>query len=376
MKGYFRKRGDKWSFTIDIGVDPATGKRKQKTKSGFKTKKEAQSACASIIDQIQKGYSFNNDNVKLGEFLDHWLEAVAKHRVKPSTFINYNRALQRRVKPVIGLMKIKDLRLHHGEKMVNDMINEDKSPRYIEYTFTVLGSALKHAIKTELILKNPFEFLELPRARRRNYEVWDNQELIKFINFLKMDNLFYMVPLVIAAQTGLRRSEFLGLTWDKIDYERKKLIIDQSLMFDEVSKGFVFGDLKRESSYRTITINDSLITLLKEHRRRQSEMKLAHGQDYDNRNLVCCMPNGKPIYPRQLSMHMDKISKLAGLKKIRIHDLRHSHATMLLRLGENTKIVSERLGHGSTKITADTYSHVTPDMQENTAQKIEQAFNS
>lgn len=374
MKGYFRKRGNKWSFTIDIGKDPSTGKRKQKTKGGFKTKKEAQAECASLIEKLNKGYSFDNDNVTVGEYLDHWLETVAKHRVKPPTFINYNRVVQCRAKPVLGFLKLKDVRLHHGEKMVNTMVNEGRSPRYIEYTFVVIKGAFKHAVKTDLIIKNPFEFLVLPRPRRRNYEVWNNEELQRFMDFLKMDNQFYMVPLIIAAQTGMRRSEFLGLTWDKVDYDRKKIIVDQSLIYNEITKTFEFGDLKRESSYRSISVGDSLLNLLKDHHKRQMEMKMAHRKEYEDWNLICSTPNGKPIQPRQLAIHMDKIAKLAGLKKIRVHDLRHSHATMLLRLGENIKIVSERLGHGSTEMTADVYSHVTPDMQENTALKIEKAF--
>ncbi|KYG28132.1 tyrosine-type recombinase/integrase [Alkalihalobacillus trypoxylicola] len=376
MKGYFRKRGNSWSFTIDVGRDPETGKRKQKTQSGFKTKKEAQSACASLIDKINKGYSFDNHNVTVGQFIDHWLEHVAKRKVTERTLLNYTRALDRRIRPYIGTLKLTELKLHHGQKLVTEFLEEGKSERYIEYTFTLFRGSLNFAVKTDILQKNPLEHLELPRPRQTKKTTWSAEEIKRFMIFSKTENPYYMVPLLIAARTGMRRGEVLGLRWDKVDFERKKITVEYSLTFNEPTKQFIMVSPKTKSSYRQISIDDDLTNELKRHRKRQLEMKMLLGADYDDSwNLVCCSTNGRPMYGRSLAHHFDHVAKKAGLKKIRIHDLRHSHATMLLREGVNPKIVSERLGHSSIKMTLDVYSHVTLDMQEKTADIIKNILN-
>ncbi|WP_100406225.1 site-specific integrase [Bacillus solitudinis] len=375
MQGYFRKRGDKWSFTIDIGRDPATGNRKQKSKSGFKTKKEAQAAAAELLNQLNKGISFDNENVIIEDFMKHWLDSVAKHRVKPRTFLNYTRAMERRILPTFGKLKLKDLRLHHGQKAINDMLEEGRSPRYIEYTFILFKAAINYAIDSDLLYKNPFRQLEIPKPRRQKMTTWTSEEMKRFITFAKQDNPFYFIPLLIAMHTGMRRGEFLGLSWKDVDMDRKKISVNQAIVYDEPTNKFTFTDLKTKSSYRQITISDDLINELKRHQLRQKEMKLMHGAAYEDWGLVCPRENGKPIFGRQLAWYMDKVTKIAGLQKIRIHDIRHSHATLLLRKGENPKIVSERLGHSTVKMTLDVYSHVTEDMQENAAKKVSDALS-
>ncbi len=373
MKGYFRKRGNKWSFTIDIGRDPATGKRKQKTKSGFSTKKIAQEACAKMISELSKGIYIDAKDMLFKHLVEEWLD-LSKVRVRDTTFKNYFRAANIRIIPALGQMKINELNHVAIQKYINELIEENLTPRYIEYLFTIINGAVEHAVKTERLIKNPLQYVEVPRPRRKNHVTWSIDEVNRFLNFAKFDNPIYYITLKIAIHTGMRRGEVLGLRWKDVDLKEQKISVTQSLVYDE--EGFRFSDLKTNSSKRLISIDDDLTSELKRYKVQQNHFKLSLGVEYHDQDLVCCREDGKPIYPRTLAMHFDSTIKKSGVPKIRLHDLRHTHATILLKLGENPKVVSERLGHSNVKMTLDTYSHVTPDMQKSTADKFGNALKS
>jgi integrase len=199
------------------------------------------------------------------------------------------------------------------------------------------------------------------------------EEINRFLHFAKFDNPIYYMTLKIAIHTGMRRGEVLGLQWKHVDLKEQKISVTQSLVYDE--DGFRFSDLKTASSKRLISIDNDLTNELKKYKAQQNQFKLALGSEYHDRDLVCCREDGRPIYPRTLAIHFDSLIKKASVPKIRLHDLRHTHATILLKLGENPKVVSERLGHSTVTMTLDTYSHVTPDMQKRTADKFGEALS-
>jgi integrase len=371
MKGYFRKRGDKWSFTIDIGRDPATGKRTQKTRSGFKTKKEAQEHCAKLITELTKGIFVDSKNMTVQELIEEWLETV-KVKVRDTTFKNYSRAANSRIIPVLGQSKLKELSISHVQKYVNDCIEEGLSSSYIEYIFTVLKSSMEYAIKTERLVKNPLKYVEIPRPRRAQHITWSIEEINRFLHFAQFDSPIYHIIFKLLIHTGMRRGEVLGLHWKEVDLKNNKISVTTSLVYDE--DGFRCTDLKTASSKRLISIDDELVSELKKYKANQNQFKLALGAGYEDQDLVCAREDGRPIYPRTLATKFDSIIKKASVPKIRLHDLRHTHATILLKLGENPKVVSERLGHSTVTMTLDTYSHVTPDMQKSTADKFGNAL--
>lgn len=371
MKGYFRKRGDKWSFTVDIGRDPSTGKRKQKTRSGFKTKKEAQQACAELITQLTKGDYIPNSNELFKEFLYKWLELYVKPKLRHTTYKNYKRTIDYRIIPILGEIELQKLTPAHGQAFVKHLIEDNLSERYIEFCFTITKGALIQAIKWELISKNPFQYIEIPRPRRFSRKnAWSAEDVNTFLTFAKYDNQIYYYIFMLALFTGMRRGELLGLTWDNIDLEKRKISITKSLIYDE--EGFRFGDVKTASSRRTISIGDEECKELKQYKAMQNSFKLKIGSVYHDQNLVFCREDGNPIYPRTLAMVFDRITKKAGLHKIRLHDLRHTHATLSLQLGMPPKVLQERLGHSSIQMTMDVYSHVMPNMQQEAAETFSQ----
>lgn len=371
MKGYFRKRGDKWSFTVDIGRDPSTGKRKQKTRSGFKTKKQAQESCAEMIAELSKGVFVDPKNLSFKDLVEEWLD-LSKVRVRDTTFKNYFRAANTRVIPALGEMKVKDINHSVIQKYINNLIEEGLSPRYIEYLFTIISGATEHGVNTERLIKNPLNNVEVPRPRRSKHVTWTIDEVNRFLHFAKFDNPIYFICLKIAIHTGMRRGEVLGLRWEDINLNDQKISVVQSLVYDD--EGFRFSDLKTISSRRLISIDDDLTNEIKKYKAQQNQFKLVLGSEYQDMGLVCCREDGRPIYARTLAIHFDNVIKKANVPKIRLHDLRHTHATILLGLGENPKVVSERLGHSNVSMTLDTYSHVTPDMQKSTASKFGNAL--
>lgn len=160
--------------------------------------------------------------------------------------------------------------------------------------------------------------------------------------------------------------------WQDINFETGHIHIKQSLVYDE--DGFRFTEPKTENSKRGILVHEKVVKALKKHKKTQNEFKLLFGNSYHDYDLIFCREDGKPVYPRTLALKFDKIIKNAEVPKIRIHDLRHTHATILMELGENPKIVADRLGHSSIRTTLDTYSHVTPSMQQETARKFGEAI--
>jgi integrase len=369
---YFRKvpaknkKGYTYAVTIELGKDPLTGKRKQTTKRGFETKKEAEKYANEIENQVNKGTYIVDSKMPLSEYLYQWLDLSAKRKVRDTTFSNYKRSIDKRIIPVLGNINLGDLKVAHCEKFIKNLIEEGLSERYIEYIYAVLYGALEKAVDWELILRNPLRKVDIPRGRRRKYVTWSKEELNKFLHHAQFSDIIYYFAFLTDAYTGLRRGELLGLKWSDMDFVEERINVERNLIYDD--QGFRFGPLKTDSSQRSIKIDSYLTSELKRYRKLQMEFKLMLGKSYNDDNLVFARQNGNPIYPRTLTTIFNRVIKEACVPKIRFHDIRHTHATLMLEAGASLKEVQERLGHSSIKITGDIYAHVTPNMQEKSAQ--------
>lgn len=356
---------------MDIGKDPKSGKRKQKRRSGFKTKKEAQAASAELIAQFEKGEYIHTSNQTLAEFLAYWLEKQAKKVLRESTFSIHNMVIQSRIIPEIGHLPLKDLHPLHISDFYDTLSNEEYSNDYIRYIHNILKKSLKKAVAWELISKNIMDHVDPPRLKAKDISTWTMEESNTFMESAK-ENKFYIVFL-LALYTGMRRGEILGLRWKHVDFENRNLSVTQTL-YRTREKGLIFQEPKTKNAKRQIALPGFVIEELKKHKLEQNKIKLALGAGYQDHQLVNCYEDGRPIDPRNILKHFERVTQKAGVPRLRFHDLRHTHATILLQLRENPKVVSERLGHSNIGITLDTYSHVIPDMQQDTADKFEQAM--
>ncbi|QQE75684.1 site-specific integrase [Brevibacillus composti] len=368
MKGHFRKRGSTWSFAISLGTDSETGKRKQITRSGFKTKKEAEIACAEMITKYESGELVISKKQTLTSYLEFWLENYAKTKLRQSTYTNHEVAVRSRIIPVLGHHELDKLSPLHVTKYLTELQKEDLSADYIKYLHAVLKKALNQAVKWQLIPKNIMDHVDPPRLAQKEIVTWTAEQANEFLSHAKEDK--YYIGFVLAIYTGMRRGEILGLRWKDIDFEQARISVQQTL-YRPANSGIIFQEPKTKSAKRRIAIPPFVVKELKAHLSKQNTLRDQYGPGYEDHDLVVCYDDGRPQDPRNLLRHYERIIKRSGLPYIRFHDLRHTHATMLLQLGEHPKVVSERLGHSRVGITMDVYSHVLPDMQKDAADNFE-----
>lgn len=355
MKGYFRKRGDKWSFTVDVGIDPLTGKRKQITKSGFQTKKEAQEVCAKIINETTEGLYVKPSHLAFYEFIDQWLE-YKKTNVRSVTIENYNKLIKNHLIPFFKYKTVQKITYQDISNLYMELSNR-LSDRSVSDVHKVLSAALNQAVKWSIIKINPASLVIKPKTSKKQIKVWTKKESQIFLNEIK-DHVLYPV-FHLALSTGLRQSEILALEWKHIDFSKATLKVVQTLSHD----GKTISQMtKTKSGSRMVTLDQTTLQILKSH------------QDQSKHELVFSSSLGNPILPRNILRVFYSHLKKIDIPKITFHDLRHTHATLLLETGIHPKIVAERLGHSDMRVTLEVYSHVLPNMQKDVAEKINKFF--
>lgn len=374
MKGYFRKRGNKWSFTVDIGRDVKTNKRKQKTVSGFKTKKEAEQACNELIHLLNRGIHVDESKQTVSEFFDYWLEIHVVPNLRKRTADQYIRSIDNYIKKELGNFQLKNLRITTIQRFIKTLQEQGLSSYTIRTTYLILKTALTHAVKWELITKNPMENMSAPKIQKTSRGTWTFEQVNEFLNATKNRHPHYHMAFLLAVYTGMRKAEILGLQWKHVDFKNKRISIEQTQL-NLTGKGYEFDGVKSHAAKRSISIDDFLIQELRKHKKRQMETKLQLGPEFTDLDLVISTHKGTPMNQRSVSKDFYIVRDQLGLPKIRFHDLRHTHATLLLQLGENVKVISERLGHSSVNITLEVYAHAMPDMQKSAADNFSSALN-
>jgi integrase len=241
------------------------------------------------------------------------------------------------------------------------------SPRAVRYLHAIIRQALQQAVKEGLLTRNPADATSPPVAQTKQVRPLTEDELLAFFAAAREDRLF--AAYVLAATTGLRRGELLGLCWDSVDLERGTITVRRELV--RVRDGVALEDTtKSRSGRRSVTLTDDAVRELKAHRRRQAQERLLMGEAYQDNGLVFCRPDGRPIDPVWFTKHFQHLLAKAGLPRVRLHDLRHTHASLLLARGVHPKVVQERLGHSSITVTLDLYSHLVPGLQEAAAASL------
>ena len=373
MKGYIRKRGNTYSYTVDIGRDPATGKRKQKTKGGFKTKKAAQEALNALVYEVNKGVYVVDSKSTVREICEQWLD-IMKPKWKPATFVTNANAVENWIIKNIGNLKVQDVKPIHGSQLAK-VFEENLAPSTARRMFSVSRHIFKFAVDMEIIQKNPLANIPMPAERKSEKGTWTFAHIKTFLRAAMFDNPFYHNVVALAVFTGMRKGEIFGLRIQDVDFEKNIIRVRQSLG-ETGDHGLYFTDLKNDSSMRDIWMDETIVRVLKDQIRRTKEFKFALGPDYVDHDLVFCTKDGTPYRPSGFNKPFNRLTRKTGVPQIRFHDLRHTHATLLLEIGVNHKVIAQRLGHSDIRTTLNTYSHVTPTMQENAMNGFKQAFEA
>ncbi|MBM7624744.1 tyrosine-type recombinase/integrase [Sporohalobacter salinus] len=376
---HLRKRGDSWQVTVEAGRDPITGKRKRIYETVDGTKKEAEARMHELAHEVESGQYIEPSNLTVKEYLLQWLEDYCENTLAPSTFESYEMIIKSHLIPALGAIKLEDLEPMHIKKYQNHKLKSGRkdgkpgglSKRTVQYHHRVLSKALKHAVKWRVIDNNPAEVIQAPSPDTPEIQAMTQEQID---NLLANANGWAYNMIYIAIFTGMRRGEILALRWKDVDLEEQLIRVRQSVT--EISGGkLVFRKPKTKSSTRPINIDDDLVKLLKKARKEQKENKLRLGKKYNNEyNLVICQTNGNPTKPRRATKRFNQAAKRANLEEFRLHDLRHTHATLMLKAGVHPKVVQERLGHSTITQTLDTYSHVVPSMQKEAVQKLKNSL--
>lgn len=364
MQGSVTKKGNKWYVVLFMGYDDVTGKKKYKWFSGYNTKKEAQRDLAKKVQEVNEGTYIDADKATVREFITEWME-IKRSQVRPNTFRTYEWLVRDYVIPSLGNYDLKKLQPMHLQKLYSNMACREKpaSSRTIQQVHVLIHSALKRAVQWGIVVRNVADAVDKPRVESNKGKSWNIRQTMQFLEAATQSK--WWIAFYIAVMTGMRKGEILALRWDDLDLENGYAQVRQMLAF--VKGQPIFQEPKTERSRRSVALPEELILLLKRYRIEQNEIRLMMGNAYHDHDLIVCRDTGAPLNPRNLDDAWYRLLDWTQLPKIRFHDLRHTHASLLLQQGVHPKIVSERLGHSNINITLDTYSHVLPGLQKEAA---------
>ena len=373
MRGSIIKR-HKSSYTIvlNLGVDPQ-GKRRQQWLSVKGTKKEAEKRLSELLHQLDTGTFMRPSKTTLAEYLERWLTDYARPNLSPRGFERYAGIISKHLIPDMGAIRLTQLRPEHLQKLYAVKLNSGLSARTVRYIHVVIHKALQTAIKWGLVSRNVADGVDVPHARRSEMQTWGEDEIARFLEAAKTTP--YYALFYLALFTGMRRSELLGLKWNDVDLLLGEVSVTRSL--HHLRDGsYIFTEPKSAKSRRTIALPPSAILTLREHHEKQKLERVMLGIPLTGDDLVFSALEGKPLRPNTITRAWAILAARCGVKVIRLHDARHTHASLMLKQGIHPKIVQERLGHATIAITLDTYSHVAPGLQEAAAKRFDEAFST
>ncbi len=352
-EGSIRQRPDgTWESRISL----ANGTRKSLY---GKTRGEVQAKMKEAQRDLDAGLDLSARRQTVGQYLEGWLSASAKPRVKAKTYEGYESIVRVRIVPRLGRKSLARLTALDVQALYADLERAGLSNQSIQHAHRVLHSALKQAIRWGLIARNPCEGATPPRPERAEMHVMTQDQVTAFLDATR-DHPAHTLY-VLAVTTGMRQGELFGLRWADIHLDAGKLMVRRALQRQKEA-GVVFIEPKTARSRRTILLSQRAISALREHRRRQLEERLRQGPDWHDGDLVFCNATGQSPDPGWQRQVFQAELERVGLPVIRFHDLRHTAATLLLAQGVHPKVVSEMLGHATISLTLDTYSHLVPAM--------------
>lgn len=373
MRGYLRKRGNNWYYTIDLAK--VNGKRNKVERYAGKTKTEAQETLNKVINEYQTtGTIPINSSISTHDYLEHWFENYVMVELKLNTQKNYRGMLDKHIHPAIGNYHLKDIK----PATLQELLNQKKEDGYAKQTLAIMKGIFNKAFSMavypyEFLKTDPSQFVKVPKYDQKEWKDKGDLKIISLDDFKKLQDTVpshspYYLAMMISFQTGLRRAEVCGLQWKDINFEEETLTVEQIMIQD--GKKWFLGTPKTQSSYRTIHIGPSLLSLLKKAQIRQKENKLFYGDYYNETEFICTKENGNPVTLNSIKWYTEKYRKESGVD-YNFHSFRHTHATMLLENGAKPKDIQVRLGHARLSTTMDTYAHVTKKMKKETVDIFE-----
>jgi integrase len=370
MRGHIKTRSKgSWTIILNLGRDPATGKRKQQWVTVRGTKKQAETRLAELLNQMDTGGFIKPTKETFGSFLQRYLDDYISTQIRATTLEAY----QQRGKHLIdglGHIPVSELREEHLHKYYREK-SKTLSPGTLIKHHNLLRSALSQGVIWRTLTRNVAEAVKPPKVSRKEMRALTGPEVHRMLEACE-DTAWHSIFHTLT-WTGLRRSELLGLRWKDVDLILASLRVVQSVQRLNTGE-FIVQEPKTASGRRTIALSPASCLVLREHREKQEADATLLGRQLTEDDLVFSHPDGSPRDPSTLTLAFRRLTRRVGLDGVRLHDLRHTMASLYLEQGVNPKTVAERLGHASVTITLDLYSHCLPGVQEAAAVQFDTAM--
>jgi integrase len=367
MKGSTARRGSTWTAYWDKTPDPETGMRRQGSKGGFRTRKDAQAHLSTVLVAVQNGTYVEPSKQLLGRFLiDEWLPAISGGTVRPLTLARYEKIVRTYiVKRDIGGVPLRSLSGGHMTALYGELHRAGLSVATRRLTHAVLRRALNDAVRWGKIARSPAHAADPPALPESKASSWSHRELRAFLAHVEGDRLYALWRL--GATTGMRRGELLGLTWRHLDLDGGSLRVEQQLI--PTTGGVTFGPPKSKRSKRRVALDAETVEALRQHRETQKLERAVAGPAYDDGDLVFADELGRPIHPQRLTQWFGQHRKAAGLPSGSLHILRHTHITHALTEGIPLHVVAARVGDKAETLLK-TYAHLLQNSDEQAAEAV------
>lgn len=361
-----------WEARYTIGFDPGTGKQVQRSISG-KTQKEVSKKLKAATTAIDTGTYQAPSKMTVGQWLDIWT-AEYLGGVKPRTVDSYKSTVKHQIKPAMGAIRLDSLNAHTIQSFYNSL-GDRLSAKTVKNTHGILHKALQQAVANGYIRFNPADACIIPRAVRKELHPLDESQISTFLQMIRGHR--FEALFTITLFTGMREGEVLGLTWDAVDLDKGTLHINKQLQKERGGGGAYSLVPTKNSKGRCITLAPFVLALMNDVRRQQLRWRLQNARCWDNpMNLVFTDELGGHLMPHTVYHRFKAIVEAMGCPDVRFHDLRHSYAVAAIRAGDDVKTVQENLGHATASFTLDIYGHVTEQMKQASASRMEQFIHS
>jgi integrase len=363
-----RKHGT-WGFSVSGPVDRVSGKRLQVRRTGFSAKREAQRECAAAVQGIANGaIRAGGSELTVGAWLTEWLDRRERDGLRDSTVAAYRRYVRRDLVPALGHLRLRDLRRHDVDRLLQELGKDGRGVTTIRLVHAVLSSSLSAALQLELVQQNVASNVALPRRDAKKVRVWQPQEVSRFLELAESHRLGALFDLVV--RTGLRRGEVAGLKWQDIDLEAGRITVRRQRV--QVDTVVVTNEAKTEHGQdRRVTLDKVALQRILGWKVEQDREREIWENQYHDDGWVFTYEDGRPLSPYYISQSFRTLVDRAELPHLTFHGLRHEHASLLLAAGMPITAVSKRLGHASSAITSDLYSHLLDDIDRQMADAIE-----
>lgn len=350
-----------YQIVIEGTPDPLTGKRNRSYQTVRGKKKDAVEMMHRIIAEKNAGIYFRASSVLLKSWMAQWFKDYCGNLEK-TTKASYLDKIDNYILPILGGLQLSQISGQEIQQWVNQisaaspLTGKPLSPKSVKNAFLVLRPAMDKAVELHMIRENPCIYVTLPKRKIFHPTVYTDEDIQRLLHCAMGTDLY--IPLLLDIFTGLRRGELLALRWSDIDFDAKKIYVRQNAVL--AGNELLIKGPKTESGRREIAISDRMTEVLLEHRKQHS-----------NSERVVCQQDGKPYHPDSFTQKFQRFLTRNNLPHIRLHDLRHASATLMIEHGVDIKTVQARLGHSDISTTLNTYSHSTEKMNRAAADKLD-----